>query len=225
MNVRTGDRLLWVHPSDGTADVILFSREGRVIRFPESDIPEMGRAAQGVRAMKLADGDRIVGSALVRRTATLCAISERAWGRRLQAEDLATQKRDGRGMIGIRIDEKAGRLVRALEVVDGDELVLLTPGGTSVPVSTDSIPAGSWGDPLEKLVAMPGGARVADVTRTGGLQRNRREGPTEEGAPATEADARAVDGEAAAIAVASDQAEEAADAPSNSSGRQFDLLD
>jgi DNA gyrase subunit A len=175
MNLRSGDRLIAVHPSDGTADVLLVSGEGRIIRFPETDVPEMGRVAQGVRGMKLAADDRIVGSALVRRTATICAISERAWGRRIPVDEVARQRRDGRGIAGLRPSEKTARIVSALEVISGDDLMLLTPGGTAVRVRSDDVPVGVIGDALEKVATMPGGARVADVTRGAGGERTRRE--------------------------------------------------
>jgi DNA gyrase subunit A len=168
VGLRSGDRLLDVHPSDGQGDLLLVSRQGRVIRFEEAEIPEMGRTAQGVRGMKLGAGDRIVGSLVVRREASVCAVSERAFARRVDVSDFSVQKRDGRGVVGFPTDERTGMLVAAREVRPGEDLMLLTTGGVPVRLRADEVRSGLGGDPLERTKSTAGGARVVDVTRVAG---------------------------------------------------------
>jgi DNA gyrase subunit A len=167
MHLREGDRLRAVHSSDGGADLLLVSEEGRVIRFQEGDVPEMGRTAQGVRGMKLNAKGRVVGSLLVRRDATLCGVSERGYGSCIAAAEVTPQKRDGRGVVGFRLEEATGKLVGAFDVVAGDDLMLLT-SGTAVRLRTDDVPLAAGGGPLSLVAALPGGARIAYVTRVAG---------------------------------------------------------
>ena len=176
INLKEGDRLLDVHFSDGNGDLLLVSRDGRVIRFAETEVPEMARAAQGVRGMKLGEEDQLVGSVLLRREATVCGVSERGHGRRIPVDQFAHQKRDGRGVIGFAVEAKSGKLVAAREVLPGDDLMLLSPGGTTVRLRTDEVPTGPCGEALEKVASMPGGARVATVTRVAGNQNEKPSG-------------------------------------------------
>jgi DNA gyrase subunit A len=184
INLRQGDRLLDVYASDGTSDLLLISRDGRVIRFVEGEIPEVGRAAQGVRGMKLATGDRIVGSALVRRDAAICAVSENGFARRLPMDEFTMQKRDGRGVVGFAADLTSGKLVSAREVVAGDDLMLLTGSGSPVRLRTADVPFGECGDPLQKVV---NGriARILEVTRVGEPSRPASGEGDEEAVPLT----------------------------------------
>jgi DNA gyrase subunit A len=199
INLREGDRLLQVFPSDGAADLLLVSRDGRVIRFVEDEVPEVGRAAQGVRGMKLAPNDRIVGTALIRREGTICGIAEKGYGRRIPVAEFAKQKRDGRGIVGFCVDTESGKLVGAGEVGEGDYLMLITAGGRAIPIAVDEVSEGLRGDVLERVSTLPAGVRVREVTRTTG-----KEG-------------RGTDAEEMASAAAGTEAGE--DAPN-----QFDLL-
>ncbi|MEX2582516.1 MAG: DNA gyrase subunit A [Gemmatimonadota bacterium] len=170
INLRSGDRLIAVFPSDGAGDVLLVSREGRVIRFAEEEVPEMGRTAQGVRGMKLPTGDRIVGSTLVRRESLLCGVSEKGFARRLSVAEFSRQKRDGRGVVGFCVEVESGKLAGAMEVGEGDALMLISAGGSPTRLETDEVPFGMAGDVLEKVVKLAGGTRLAEVTRAAGAE-------------------------------------------------------
>ncbi len=216
INLRKGDRLLDVHVSDGNADVLLVSSDGRVIRFEEGEVPEMGRAAQGVRGMKLATGQRIAGSVLVRREGVLCAISEKGHALRLPVAGFTPQKRDGRGVVGVTTSRGSGRVVTALEAIGGDDFMLLTASGTTLRLASGEIPQGVRGDALEKVASMPGGAAVAEVTRVAGP-------PEEPEAPAGEDEAE--EEETAALLPAGEGGDtQTAPDEDAEPGDQFDLL-
>ncbi|MQA90128.1 MAG: DNA gyrase subunit A [Gemmatimonas sp.] len=170
INLRDSDRLLVVEPSDGTGDLLLASSDGRVIRFAEEEVPEVGRTAQGVRGMKLAPGDRIVGSLVIRREATVCGITEKGFGRRIQGDAFSSQKRDGRGVVGFGVDAKSGKLVGAVEVLEGDHLMLPIVDGRPVHLAADRLPPGLPGDPLERVATLPEVARIRGVTLAAGVE-------------------------------------------------------
>ncbi|MGH7481242.1 MAG: DNA gyrase subunit A, partial [Longimicrobiales bacterium] len=115
INIRKGDRLLDVQRSDGGADVVLATRRGRVIRFPEADIAPMGRTAQGVRGIQLRKGDALVGLVLARREAVLELITRNGGVQRMSVQELHLQKRGGLGRRGIRVDAESGDVVVARE--------------------------------------------------------------------------------------------------------------
>jgi DNA gyrase subunit A len=184
INLKPGDRLLDVHVSDGSGDLLLVSRDGRVIRFAEGDVPEVGRSAQGVRGLKLAAGDRIVGSVLVRRESWICGVTEKGFARRLAVGDFGPQKRDGRGVAGFRLDAGSGKLLAAREVGPGDELMLIPASGSPSRLAADDVPFGASGDAPERMSAAPRG-RLIEVTTVGEPARPTREGESEveEGEP------------------------------------------
>ncbi|MEX2571129.1 MAG: DNA gyrase subunit A [Gemmatimonadota bacterium] len=168
INLRSDDRLLDVHVSDGSADLLLVSREGRVIRFEEGDVPEVGRTAQGVRGMKLAGGDRIVGSVLVRRDAMVCGVAENGYARRIPASEFTRQKRDGRGVVGFCVETQSGKLAGAKDVVEGEDLMLLGADGTADRLRMADVPTGVGGDVLERVITRSGKSKIAEVTGVAG---------------------------------------------------------
>jgi len=179
INLREGDRLLDVHPSDGSSDILLVSSGGRVIRFEEAEVSEMGRAAQGVRGMKLLASDRIVGSALVRREALLCGVTENGYGRRIEMAEFGMQKRDGRGVLTFPIDPRSGTLSGAIEVTAGEDLILIIASGPPVRLRSDDVPLGALGDAVQRVVA-GGVGRIERVTR---VSESAREGSGDGEAP------------------------------------------
>ena len=170
INLREGDRLLDVHLMERRADLLLISSEGRAIRFEVEAVPEMGRTAQGVRGMKLPASQRIVGSVLVRRDAEVCAISEKGLGRRIAFAEFPIQRRDGRGMVAFPVDKRSGGIVGAIEVLPGDELMVVGQAendAVTLPTrfSADSVTAGSLGDALEPAVKSEKGVSFQLLTR------------------------------------------------------------
>jgi DNA gyrase subunit A len=173
INLREGDTLLDVHASDGTGDVVLVSRSGRAIRFAESEVPEMGRTAAGVRGIKLMDDDRVVGSMVLRREGTVCGVTDRAWALKIEREEIPAQRRDGKGTVCFRLDEKTGKLAGAVEVLPGEDLMLVTVGGSAFRASTDEVTTGIAGAPLTRATSLPGASRVVSVVRVVGEKSTR----------------------------------------------------
>ncbi|MFP3947636.1 MAG: DNA gyrase subunit A [Longimicrobiales bacterium] len=168
-----GDRILDVVLSDGTAEVMLLTRDGRAIRFPEAEISVMGRTAQGVKGIDLKDDDQVVGILLVRRAATLLTVTEDGKGKRTEIEEFPLQKRGGLGTL-VTPGDDAPDLVAALEVLHGDEVMVVEASGKVHRVRADGIPVQGRRTQGIRLVTLEGEDRVVEVTRA---YKSREENP------------------------------------------------
>jgi DNA gyrase subunit A len=164
--LKKGDRILEVALSDGLAEVMLLSSGGRAIRFAESEVPVVGRTAQGVKGMGLKGSEEVVGMVMVRREATVLTVGENALGKRTSVSEFPLQKRGGMGNLVTPAGGGAGKVVAALEVLDSDEVMLVTAGGRVSRVEAASIPAQGRRTQGRKLMKLAAGDRVVEVTRS-----------------------------------------------------------
>ena len=166
--VKKGDRILDVALSDGSAEVMLLSRAGRAIRFPEEDVSVVGRTAQGVKGMGLRDDDEVVGMILIRRDAAVLTVSEDGMGKRTPVDEFPLQQRGGLGTLAVPSGEKVSPIVCALEVLDSDDLVIVTATGKVTRASAGSVPVQGRRTQGRKLAVIAKGDRVVEVTRAEG---------------------------------------------------------
>ncbi len=125
-----GDGVIEAILTDGTQDLILAKKKGLAIRFHESEVRAMGRTAYGVKAVTLDDDqDEVVSMVSVKRQATLLAVTENGYGKRSEISDYRVSHRGGKGIITIKTTERNGYVVAVKEVVDGDELMIVTRSG------------------------------------------------------------------------------------------------
>lgn len=174
INLVDDDYLLDVQLSSGVDDVVLVTRRGLAIRFPETDVPTMGRAAQGVRGIQLREGDEVVGMVVVRRDATLCTVTEQGYAKRTPIGDYPVQRRGGIGASTLQVTDKTGALVAAKELVDGDELMLLTGTGRATRVAASEIPLQGRATQGRQVVVPVRGDQVIEVAR---VASEREDGP------------------------------------------------
>jgi DNA gyrase subunit A len=165
IRVQAGDRLLDVQVSEGINDVVLVTAQGRAIRFGENDVPFMGRVAQGVRGIQLRKDDGVIGMVVVRREATLCCVTEQGFAKRTPVSDYPAQKRGGLGTITLDVSSKTGQLVAAKELLDGDELMVITASGAATRLGGADVPIQGRATQGRKLVATAAGDRVVEVSR------------------------------------------------------------
>ncbi|MEX2531949.1 MAG: DNA gyrase subunit A [Gemmatimonadota bacterium] len=164
--VKDGDRILDVVASDGSAEVMLLTREGRAIRFDEKEISTLGRTAQGVKGIDLKGDDVVVGMVLVRRDAWVLTVSEEGWGKRTPLSEFPLQKRGGLGTMAVPSGASGGGLVGALEVVSRDEVTLITAGGQVSRVAAADVPEQGRRTRGTRLVSVAKGDRIVEVTRS-----------------------------------------------------------
>ena len=163
--VKDGDQVLDVVLSDGAAELLVFTREGRAIRFPESEVPVVGRAAHGVRGVDLHEGDVVVGMVVVRRDAHVLTVTEDGRGKRTPVGDFPLQKRGGLGSLAVPAGKDAQAVVGAMEVVSGDEVMIVTASGHVTRLEAERIPVQGRRTRGGSLVNLVGGDRVVEVSR------------------------------------------------------------
>ena len=139
ITIDPGDTLIEVKLTTGNDQVVLITREGQSIRFPEEDVRAMGRPAGGVRGISLEKSDAVVALAVVVPNATLLVAGENAIGKRTNFEEYRVQSRAGKGIITMKTTDKTGHVIGALTVQDPDEIMLITVGGQMVRTAVKDI--------------------------------------------------------------------------------------
>ena len=138
LDLAEDDELSWVRLTGGSDDLLVATRFGKVIRFHEADVREMGRQARGVRAIRLAEGDVVVGMSVLRENGLVLTVSETGYGRLSNPEDYRLQRRGGMGILNYHV-EKYGN-VAAIKVVDlDDDIILIADDGVIIRIEAGSI--------------------------------------------------------------------------------------
>ncbi|EOU2461731.1 DNA topoisomerase (ATP-hydrolyzing) subunit A [Vibrio navarrensis] len=157
LNLREDDSLIGVDITDGESEIMLFSKFGKVVRFKESEetavvdehgqpvldengqpeikfkgVRPMGRTAAGVRGMKLADGDQVVSLIVPKTEGDVLTVTENGYGKRTSLSEYPTKGRGTQGVVSIKVSERNGSVVGAVQVDEGDEFMMITDAGTLV---------------------------------------------------------------------------------------------
>jgi DNA gyrase subunit A len=129
INLRAGDELVKVIPTNGGDDILMVSKLGQGIRFSEDDVRPMGRAAAGVRGMKMRAGDEVVSLDSCRDDTAILIVTDAGYGKRTQLEHFNRQGRGGQGVRAIKLTAKKGFVVAAFMVHIDDEIFVIASGG------------------------------------------------------------------------------------------------
>jgi DNA gyrase subunit A len=133
INLRDGDELVKVIPTNGESEIFMVSKRGMTIRFNESEVRSMGRAAAGVRGMKLKDDqDEVVSCDVARDDTAILIVTSAGYGKRTQLDKFNSQGRGGQGVRGIKITAKKGAVVSAFMVGIDDEIFVIASTGTTI---------------------------------------------------------------------------------------------
>lgn len=139
LNLREGDELISVRMTDGSKEMIIGTKNGLLIRFPETDVRSMGRTATGVKGITLSDDDEVVGMEVLEESAEILVVTKNGYGKRTPSEEYRRQGRGGKGIKTCNITDKNGDLV-TMKVVTGEEdLMLITTGGVLIRIPVSSI--------------------------------------------------------------------------------------
>lgn len=131
IDLRDEDKLVGVDITSGEQDIMLFSANGKSIRFKESDVRAVGRTAIGVRGMRLKD-DEIVSAIITNGENSILTATEKGFGKRTALDEYRSQARGGSGVISIKTSDRNGKVVGAIQVTDEDEMMLISNKGTLV---------------------------------------------------------------------------------------------
>lgn len=139
LKLEEGDTLIAAAITDGAKEVMLFSDGGKVIRFKEKLVRIMGRNARGVRGMRLPEGQRLISMLIPEANAQILTASERGYGKRTRLGEFPRRGRGGQGVIAMVSNERNGKLVGAIQVQDGEEIMLISDQGTLVRTRVDEV--------------------------------------------------------------------------------------
>jgi DNA gyrase subunit A len=161
--------LIGVAITDGKQDLMLFTSAGKAVRFSEEAVRGMGRTAHGVRGVQLEPGQKVI-SLLVAEPGTVLSVTENGYGKRTRVEDFPTKGRGTKGVIGISTSERNGAQVGAVLVRPGDEIMLITEGGTLIRTPIDQIPVVGRSAQGVKLINLGEGERLCYLERIVALE-------------------------------------------------------
>ncbi|EMF0916436.1 MULTISPECIES: DNA topoisomerase (ATP-hydrolyzing) subunit A [Providencia] len=132
VNLNEGDELIGVDLTNGSNEVMLFSAQGKVVRFAEDAVRPMGRTATGVRGIRLADEDKVVSLIIPRGEGHILTVTENGYGKRTAEQEYPTKSRATQGVISIKVSERNGNVVGAIQVDETDQIMMITNAGTLV---------------------------------------------------------------------------------------------
>ncbi|TDJ69765.1 MAG: DNA gyrase subunit A [Proteobacteria bacterium] len=141
VDLKADDSLVGVSLTDGGSDIMLVSSSGKAVRFSETTVRPMGRSARGVRGIKLAAEHEVISLIPIDPTQAILFATQNGYGKRTLVDEFATRGRGGQGVIAIQTSNRNGPVIGAVSVVDDEEIMLISAGGTLVrtPVSGISV--------------------------------------------------------------------------------------
>jgi len=163
ITLEKGDELIEAKVTDGKRELLLITKQGKAIRFPEDQIREVGRASRGVRGVSLGKGDDVIAMAIAQLKSELLTVTALGFGKRSKIEEYRLQSRGGKGIINIQVTKKNGEVVGAKMVTDQDELMLITHEGMMVRSSVKDIRLTGRAAQGVRLIHIKGKDRVASV--------------------------------------------------------------
>ena len=168
IKVDEDDRLLSASLTDGNSTILLGAKNGRAIRFRETDVRLLGRNTRGVRGITLSDkDDRVVDMVVIKNTrnASVLAVSEHGYGKRSLVEDYREQTRGGKGVITLKITPKTGKLIALKEVSDNDDLMIITEKGKIIRMHSKDIRSMGRNTQGVRMMRLGGTDKISGITR------------------------------------------------------------
>jgi len=159
------DELIAASRTNGRQEVLIASRDGKSIRFKEEQVRAMGRAAAGVRGMTLRASDHVVGMEILSPAATVLTVTENGYGKRTPLDDYRVQRRGGQGIITIRTTERNGPVVSVAQVLNDDEVMLITNSGKVLRARVSGISTMGRATQGVRIMNLAAGEKLASMAR------------------------------------------------------------
>ena len=161
-----GDELISVMPTEGDENIMIATRNGLAIRFPESDVRVMGRTAVGVRGIRLREDDVVVGAGSSAEGEDILSITENGFGKRTDVGEYRFQSRGGFGVTNHRVTEKTGPVASVKMVRPGEDILIVTDDGTMIRVAVENISRYGRAFQGVRVMRPVTGSRVIDMEKT-----------------------------------------------------------
>ncbi len=165
LKIRENDELIAVRVSSGDQDIFLTTKEGKSIRFKESELRGMGRVAAGNIGIKMAPDNEVVGMETLGEGATILTVTENGFGKRTNTDEYPIQSRAGKGVITIKTSERNGPVVYAYEVTNQDELMIITGHGKIIRIRAADISVIGRNTQGVKLIDLGEAEKVVGVAK------------------------------------------------------------
>jgi len=165
MGLEKGDELIKVAMTNGNDEVLIATREGKAIRFKESQVREMGRAAKGVKGASLSKNDLCIAMDVVRPDQTILTVTDQGFGKRTPIKEYRLQSRGGKGIINIKVTGKNGKAVGMKTVSDKDEIMLITEKGMIVRSPIKDIRATGRSTQGVRLMKLDAGDKISSIAK------------------------------------------------------------
>ncbi len=159
------DQLINVQVTEGDNQILLATKFGYANRFKETDVRAMGRNSQGVKGIGLREGDEVVAMVVIKREGTILSITENGYGKRTPIKDYRLTRRGSKGIITIKTTERNGNLIKVQEVVDDDDIILITNHGKVIRQHVDKISVISRNTQGVRLITLSEDDKLKDVER------------------------------------------------------------
>ncbi len=166
INLVDDDKLIAVKMTDGNNDIVIGTRNGFAIRFNEQDVRDMGRTATGVRGIRLQKGDKVVGLLVIKHPQTsVLVVTEKGYGKRSDINDYRITRRGGKGVITVKTTDKVGKMISLMEVVDKDELVIISTQGMVIRQAVKDLRVMGRNTQGVRVIKLSEGDSIADIAR------------------------------------------------------------
>lgn len=160
-----GDQLVGTAITDGTRDIMLLSSSGKAARFDEAQVRPMGRTSRGVRGIRMNEDQRVIAMVIPQDGGKVLTVSEHGYGKRTEVDDFPTKGRGSQGVIAMQTSDRNGALVGAVQLFDGDEIMLISNQGTLVRTRSDEISILGRNTQGVRLIKVKDGEHIVGVER------------------------------------------------------------
>ncbi len=165
LTLEEADELVGVALAESGQEILMGTRQGKIIRFPATEVRDMGRGARGVKGITVALEDEVVGMEVLRPGGTILTVTERGFGKRTQPGKYRQQHRKGQGVIGLRITERNGPVMAILQVSEDDEIMLVSDRGKILRLAVKDVRVVGRVTQGVKLMDTEAGERVASLAK------------------------------------------------------------
>ncbi len=159
------DVLVQTAITDGQSDVMLFTTAGKAVRFNENDVRAMGRTSRGVRGIRINDDHKVISMIIPSENGKVLTVSEKGFGKRTLVTEYPTKGRGGQGVIAMQSSDRNGAVVGAVQVFDGEEIMLISDQGTLVRTRVDEVSISGRNTQGVRVIRLKDGERLVGLER------------------------------------------------------------
>jgi DNA gyrase subunit A len=165
ISLDAGDEVMAARRTDGQREVLLSTKQGMIIRFPEEDVRPMGRTAGGVRGIEVDEGDQVIAAEVVQEGVSVFTITERGYGKRTPLEEYRLQGRAGKGIIDIKTEGRNGSVVGMLQIRESDDILVVTTKGKMIRIHGGDITSQGRNTMGVRVIDLDADDRVGSIAR------------------------------------------------------------